>query len=62
MLNKKNKNQDLKKLISIKEMNKETYKLIFKRKKAGTNNKVKKTDVILKLNKILIKIRLLIFF
>ena len=36
-------------------MNKEAYRLIFKRKKIKINNKIEKIDIILKLNKILIK-------
>ena len=55
MLNKKSKNQSLKKLTSIKKMNKEACRLIFKRKKIKINSRIEKIDIILKLNKILIK-------
>ena len=42
-------------------MNKKAHRLIFKKEKAGTDNKIKKINIILKLNKILIKKKLLAF-
>ena len=62
MSNKKSKNQCLKKLTLIKEINKEIHKLIFRKEKVRADNKIEKTNIILKFNKILIKIKLLAFF